>query len=45
MRDRWVAEMLNAGSHTMMYRAVRCYRSATRRAHKRLRRQLEALES
>ena len=44
MRDRWVSEMLNAGSRTMTYRAVQRYQAARRGADKRLRRRLEDLE-
>ena len=44
MRDRWVSEMLNAGSRTMTYRAVQRYQSARRGADKRLRRRLEDLK-
>lgn len=43
MPDRWVADILNAGTRPMLYHAVQRYRTPSRRTDKRLRRDLEKL--
>ncbi len=43
VRDRWLAETLNAGSRPMFYHGVKRYRAPKRRADKNLKRELENL--
>ena len=43
MQDRWVSDMLNAGSRSMLHHAVQRYNAPTRRADRKLKRNLKNL--